>query len=535
MPNNVGQMLPSGKDGTNLLSLMKRQPQSKRQGTLILGTSLLLFSQLIADDDAKPFTYPPLTKAPEYNWENGPTALPSGFVFPDPSPVPPEDLDSLKISQSKVTSSEDAGKKTAETQKKFDLFSWATFMALNWPANENGSPSVKHNILKEKEAKLSPRVWESYMSPSQFFREGHQPEPWGTPERERRSLRANSKRTHILDEVDEAFFNLSTPMPSITDLNNEYVRYEVRFNKVAYKSMQSLYSIEKQASQIAKYLGQHKDETNIIDLFNFPEGAMELKVAWKKMGKDDTPSKFYTIEATVKDPSTHATSHGTYGMVGMHIMVRTASAPQWVWATFEHIDNSPRSFLPLKEGGIKPESGKKYSFWNKEGKHSYAGFDEDVYDTLTLLEGATKGNYYQEKESRKPSQITQAITSNNDVITSKWTTHLNEVMRKKLQGTVWENYRLVSTQWPTDPGQKPSSAYPNPPGNPAPVSLGNPVMETYLQVNGSCMACHAGATVSNEVMKELKNRHNIDFKGKVYTNFSFMLQRAKSESSPKSK
>jgi hypothetical protein len=27
------------------------------------------------------------------------------------------------------------------------------------------------------------------------------------------------------------------------------------------------------------------------------------------------------------------------GLVGMHIAVKTRSSPQWVWATFEHVDN----------------------------------------------------------------------------------------------------------------------------------------------------------------------------------------------------
>ena len=83
-------------------------------------------------------------------------------------------------------------------------------------------------------------------------------------------------------------------------------------------------------------------------------------------------------------------------------------------------------------------------------------------------------------------------------------------MQTKLAGTVWENYRLISTQWPTDPSAPTA-------GNPAPVSLGNPVMETYMQVNGSCMGCHFGSTFGG------------DDKKSALANFSFMLQRAESK------
>jgi hypothetical protein len=30
----------------------------------------------------------------------------------------------------------------------------------------------------------------------------------------------------------------------------------------------------------------------------------------------------------------------TLGLIGMHIAMRTRSSPQWIWATFEQIDNT---------------------------------------------------------------------------------------------------------------------------------------------------------------------------------------------------
>ena len=42
------------------------------------------------------------------------------------------------------------------------------------------------------------------------------------------------------------------------------------------------------------------------------------------------------------------------GLVGLHLVSRTPKRPQWIWSSFEHVDNVPN--------GAKPESGRTYSF-----------------------------------------------------------------------------------------------------------------------------------------------------------------------------
>ena len=471
-------------------------------GTVILTASFFSLDRVIASTDPKAG---PLTP-PEYPASCDTIDLPAGFEFPEIIPALPYDLDSLKTNPA-AKSTTPAECDVFETQKMFDLFSWATFIGLNWPADDQGNPLPG----KIGSAPGAPRVWETYLMPSQIFREkGAEPVPWGTPESPSRTLDAISKHTHILDEVDEAFFNLETPMPPITDLNKEYVRYEIRINKEEYLYIKNnkLYSTEGQAQFL-------KDQKTV----SFPSGkaganpvrgAMELKAAWKKMGPGDDPSKFHTIRATVEQPfapkGTKPIIDQLYGLVGFHIMVRTESAPQWVWATFEHVANGPT--VDLRTGVPSSISGNgNYNFWDQNGQRSFGGFDPTVYQNLEKIKDGA--NYYQPIAERGASQITRVITSNNWVTESKWTKHLNKEMQSKLAGTVWENYRLISTQWPTDPSAPTD-------GNPAPVSLGNPVMETYMQVNGSCMGCHFGSTFGGSDKKAAN------------ANFSFILQRAQS-------
>ena len=151
-----------------------------------------------------------------------------------------------------------------------------------------------------------------------------------------------------------------------------------------------------------------------------------------------------------------------------------------------------------------PTTG-KYSFYDpsydKTGKQSLGGYDPGA---VPPEKPKTNGNYYQDKTDRKPTQIARVISVNNDIITSKWTESLNSHMQGLLKDTVWKNYRLVSTQWPSQTGKGVA-------GSPAPIALGNAVFETYMQVNASCMGCHTLATCGTDK--------------KQYANFSFLLQR----------
>ena len=148
------------------------------------------------------------------------------------------------------------------------------------------------------------------------------------------------------------------------------------------------------------------------------------------MGPGDDSSKFHTITPIVEQPFAPGKKPITgdvYGLVGFHIMVRIESAPQWVWATFEHINNGP--VVDLREGVPTKVTAKgNYNFWNDQGERSFGGFDPDVYQKLSTMESAP--NYYEPIKLRSPSQITRVITENNAVSESKWTKNLNKVMQE---------------------------------------------------------------------------------------------------------
>jgi hypothetical protein len=119
---------------------------------------------------------------------------------------------------------------------------------------------------------------------------------------------------------------------------------------------------------------------------------------------------------------------------------------------------------------------------------------------------------------------------------------MNGLFQKLVGNTVWKNYMLLSTQWPSAFGcarQTDASTPPPPPPAtdfkkepdmncaPAPTYLANSTLETYSQgteplASSSCMACHGNA-VSQQVRPP-------DVKPEDFFNqsdFTFMLEKAR--------
>src|SRR5262249_7254027 len=105
-------------------------------------------------------------------------------------------------------------------------------------------------------------------------------------------------------------------------------------------------------------------------------GAIELKTAWRILDPDREPDaerRYYAVDGVMvvdkehTQPGQPLTIRAKFGLVGFHIIQRT-SGPQkqpqdWMWATFEHVDNAPTAAnareptdigLPLPATGEAP-------------------------------------------------------------------------------------------------------------------------------------------------------------------------------------
>src|SRR5260370_4796581 len=261
-------------------------------------------------------------------------------------------------------------------------------------------------------------------------------------------------------------------------------------------------------------------------------GAIEVKAAWRDLTKVDPKwrSRFYTERALVVEPDTCTKSSSgriqdcvcdemTVGLVGFHIAHKTAKFPQWVWSTFEQVDNlgedTPADMPPSYYNGAhaNPADHPGYSYQPEEIQ---------VKQQLHTLRLSANANANVQMAG-KPVNVTRlsAIPStpapddpSKPSLGPYPTTMVNDTFRKLAKGTVWENYWLIGTQWsslPSYPPQsplrapylplnKPSQDFGSEVGTPAPqrglafpeCQVANITMETYHQYD-SCQNCHAGA------------------------------------------
>jgi hypothetical protein len=102
---------------------------------------------------------------------------------------------------------------------------------------------------------------------------------------------------------------------------------ETRLNKETFEFVRAneLYNLE---GQLRAY-----DQGREL---SFPKASKEIKAQWRKIDEKDR-NKYHTIEVTAENGTTKT----LYGLTALHIT--TKDLPNWLWATFEHVDNQSRA------------------------------------------------------------------------------------------------------------------------------------------------------------------------------------------------
>ena len=257
-------------------------------------------------------------------------------------------------------------------RQMFDKFSWESFVAINWPVDDNGKP-MEH--LKDDGLP----AWYNWKEAFEVFRdEGKKPKPWGSkrtipswilehgdaPSETGKSVRLlfnTNKAVNVAEEEMQAFAG------PLFDQNGNLLRYEVLMNEEEFDYIlnNQLYNINGQI-EFAQTNSSKADFPSGVYNEVTKVGALEIKIAWKVLvpGKDDF-SRYLTVPSYVLSEDKKSWDKVTAGMVGFHINHKTTSASQWVWSTFEHVDNlstnSMETFeyegkqIPLKPSFYDPD------------------------------------------------------------------------------------------------------------------------------------------------------------------------------------
>jgi len=396
-------------------------------------------------------------------------------------------------------------------QADFDLLSWQTFVALNWPVLPDGQPDTSQTIGQQD----APTVWESWKESYQIFLpQGQTPAAWDSPASlpeacenlgEGRLIQQMGKVPDVLDEFIQPF-----ETGPLVDQNGVYTRNDIVVNRSMFDSIvnNGLYSQQGQQQFLANSNNRIAFECGNNQ---GPVGAIMVKSAWKVLGNGDDPSDFHSVKALVYTPANDDPDKGPIlpascslqpmGLVGLHIVHKTDNAPQWVWSTFEHVRNVPEQTTPADQR-----------------KGPFLFYDANATDRPVNEPPPRPWN---PEQTATPSQIVR------ETPLTAATHQLNQSFQASLQAvnpdSVWANYQLISTQWPTDPAADCISPSPtNPLGTPAPNFLANTTLETYIQgsvpqASSSCMECHNNATT--KVTESPRTS---------FADFTFLLERAQS-------
>lgn len=392
----------------------------------------------------------------------------------------------------------------------FDHFSWESFIALNWPAlstargvpDQPNNPSVFFNAPSGTAV-----VWGTYKDSFDLFgQQDKRPSPWESPTSpispcpggttNQKTLIFTTKGDTPLMQTKQAF---SFPL---VDQRSNYVYYDIRYDEAEYNFIRGQDADPSSWLYLLKNLAPKENTQSGVQMpMTTPSalGSIMVKAAWRISTPGDDPKRFYAVNALIYDPQKQTCTPSTVLLVGLHIAHKVDPFTEWVWSTFEQVDNVP----PDPDASPKPTPPPNgYSFNNGTGTPKTPnGYN---YKPPLPVPG-------QPTPTPSPVQVTRVNPIPNTPAGAS-TRDVNAYYQALLKGTVWQYYQLVVTQWPVGGPNNPfilmqnGGVYPQNAGGAFPVNGAvNTTMETYFQTQNdaagaggnSCMSCHYRAGQSD--------------------------------------
>jgi len=422
-------------------------------------------------------------------------------------------------------------------------FMWESFVAGMWPwktGGNRGEPDRKGRLApwNTKSESQGPVVWQTWRRPNTVFvRPKDWSMEWNAPapqllclesgaDAEDRVINASTTNySNNSDGLNQPFIQANYPTGPVADQNGKYLRYEVALNQSYfsyigyfryYKPKRQIKSVKRYIKFVEKYGSQppasnkrnaktfqelpNGTEAYLVDFFKLPDyalqGIVEVKVAWKILGGDDNPARFYWRNVFFYNPDGSCTGPVPAGLIAVHIHRVTQFGH--IGATFEQVDNTnlqpeyssqqvpEAAALPphasLNPGGeVAPIYDNGYEVCDFVGTRCESGFRGLI--PPPIKDGASLSPTPSITNIARQVPIPDAVQR----INAKW--------RKGLEKTVWFYYQMIGTQ------NKNLNVEPNSnlgPGVIGPQSsnannLINTGLESYTQKGYSCAGCHQNA------------------------------------------
>jgi hypothetical protein len=304
--------------------------------------------------------------------------------------------------------------------------------------------------------------------------------------------------------------------------NGLTVRYDIRFDPYMYASIvdQNYYTeaLFKTACNPDPSNGNNCKNNDKIWMIpsganEHPEpGSTEVKTAWRDFGLPTAcPSAQYFCD-------------GRFGLVGFHLVMKTFSHGEWIWASFEHVANDP-DCAPGGDTPIAANSplGTPWSFFSAKSLPPSVLSSKTCNITSSPPQCNANPNPSGDKKTWTPVNVcrTDVVAAGgasptncavNGQSNQGNVACLNATIMPQLSG-VWKNYKMVGSVWVSGgmgPNQDfriqifqtqvPGLPYPAPSGF---THLADTTMETWLQTGSTgydpfktnatqagCFLCH---------------------------------------------
>jgi hypothetical protein len=366
----------------------------------------------------------------------------------------------------------------------FDDYSWRLFVGMVWPAapGQRGIADAGKSL-----GDAGPRVFETYKSLWEVFHEDGTAPTANFNDEDTAANNACKVRPEFGDVIlasrsgfgDIGQSGSGVLVGPLAAQNGRYVRYQTLYNQPAYDF------IVANKYYLRSNLPKEPDAATALPAMQFPNGSIAIKAAWLDMAgfSEAHTRRYYTRMAILKDPDTGVCSRVRVGLVGLHVVQKTPSRPQWSWSTYEHVDNVPSD---------RTDGPGTFTF------HDGTAAEMPDEDPLFLVPLA-----------RQPVKPFNVVRSAKMPIHPN-TAATNTRYQRLLKDTLWGNYELVMTQWSRVPGNQANpvalsvtgDASTTFPGVGAGSAFANVTMETFDQnrVQLGCMNCHTRARMRADFM-----------------------------------
>lgn len=379
-------------------------------------------------------------------------------------------------------------------QRATDIFSWQAFIALNWPVKPKKVVTWPGGIvlpIKPKEV-----VWQTWKPLHEVFLEnGQTPPSWETTPKTSISACGQDKpmpmlvdslpdvHNRIAADLQAAVSDASLPA-TLTDQDGHLTRYDIRINQQMF-------------DYIVKNQFYKAEVQKAAQSVSFPNGSIVIKAAWREVNNSND-ARFYTTEACVCEGYEGTQPIGCkpkqMGLVGMHIVTKTPSAPQWIWSTYEQVDNVAIKYPNIRTpetGIVKPVSPSYYDPSCKKDCPPNKQTPKGVPAQLTRLIPVPSLAPNCSQENQAVDDIKQL-----NLEVQKALADTNRPKPPKEIDRVFQYYELVNTQWAVHKADDYQDSKTDIKAAIPPI-VANLTMESYVQQTSTCIGCHSTARTIN--------------------------------------